>query len=435
MIAGILQSDARRFNRTCAVIGLAFLLLTQLGKWALYQHRGLSQAQDFSQYYMGGVMALRGDWDALYPEPIPGARHNAGFEDSSTLLPKYRDAAIERGVGEGSYRFMQPPPAALLFVPFALLPLKTAHLTWIILLTIAAWGVALQAGEMFRVCANRVSQWSGLLIVLVCISPQAHRWVRVGNLSVAMAWLTGFIVLKTARRDSVGAGAAMTVGVALKYAQAVLVPLQIAARRWRTIAWEVVLGAALLLISVLIMGLAPYRTFFTEIVPTLGRTTLINENASIYAFLLRISHINDETAMPETMHIFYRIAQVLMLLWILALILPRPRRYWENPSNVFAAALALIVWMMIFSPIFWEHYHANLTPFWGWLLYRAMRSRGAVIAATAAIVLAFLPASLIVQQLHLPTLPEPLQSHLLFSAIIMLAMAMVTLIRRDETPA
>jgi len=153
MIARILQSDPRRFDRTCAAIGLAFLLLTQLGKWALYQHRGLSQAQDFSQYYMGGVMGLRGEWDALYPKPVPGARHNAGFEDSSTLLPKYRDAAIQRGVGEGSYRFMQPPPAALLFVPLALLPLKTAHLVWIILLTFAAWGVALQAGEIFRMCA------------------------------------------------------------------------------------------------------------------------------------------------------------------------------------------------------------------------------------------------------------------------------------------
>src|SRR5205814_9903829 len=101
----------------------------------------------------------------------------------------------------------------------------------------------------------------------------------------------------------------------------------------------------------------------------------------------------------------------------ISLILPRPRRYWENPSNVFAAALALIVWMMIFSPIFWEHYHAYLTPFWGWLLYRAMRSRWAMAGAIIAIALAFLPASLIVSKLHLHQLPEPLQSHLLFSAI------------------
>jgi hypothetical protein len=50
---------------------------------------------------------------------------------------------------------------------------------------------------------------------------------------------------------------------------------------------------------------------------------------------------------------------------ILALILLRHREFWAYAPNVFAGAAALLIWSLVFSPVFWVHYGASLAPFWG----------------------------------------------------------------------
>jgi len=97
---------------------------------------------------------------------------------------------------------------------------------------------------------------------------------------------------------------------------------------------------------------------------------------------------------------------------------------------VFAAALALVCWLLVFSPIFWEHYHAYLAPFWGWLAYQATRSRSRAVLAVGAMALAFAPWSLVVKHLRLPRLPELVSVNLLWSAVIMLALALAVLASR-----
>src|SRR5204862_7341012 len=140
-------------------------------------------------------------------------------------------------------------------------------------------------------------------------------------------------------------------------------------------------------------------------------------------FLLDVQGLTREDAMPRPAEIAFRVTQFATLGLMLALIATKPPEHWESPAHVFAAALALVAWLLIFSPIFWEHYHAYLAPFWGWLVYEGSKSRGKQIAAVAAIVLAYFPSSLIAQQMHLPRLPEPVFSHLLWSAVIMLGMS------------
>src|SRR5438128_699245 len=212
MIAALRQIQIDRFNRACAVIGLAFLFITVGLRYAIYAHRGIDQSQDFAQYYMGGLIALHGEWDSLYPIPKPGAPTNAGFSDSSDLHRRYLELAHERGVGDFSMRFMQPPPAALIFLPLALLSFRISHLLWTILLILAAWGVARQAGRIHALCLGVRTRWIGVLMLLICLSPQAHRWVRVGNLSVLIAWLIGFTVLEIAKRDSPRAALSLVLG-------------------------------------------------------------------------------------------------------------------------------------------------------------------------------------------------------------------------------
>src|SRR3954454_4018745 len=139
------QLDVTRFNRICSVIGLAFLLLAIGAKCALYERRHLPQMQDYPQYYMGGLVALHGAWDSMYPIPNPGSHTNPGFVGNSTLRPGYRDLALSHGVSEESVRYMQPPPLALLLVPLAFVPVKVSYFAWVLLLILAAWGIGRQA--------------------------------------------------------------------------------------------------------------------------------------------------------------------------------------------------------------------------------------------------------------------------------------------------
>jgi len=242
-------------------------------------------------------------------------------------------------------------------------------------------------------------------------------------------------VIEMVRRDGARAAVAMMLGTLAKYALLVLVPLQFALRRGRKIAWEAALGVGLLIVSLLVMGTEPYRIFMKEIVPTLGRTSAIGENSALYAFFLRVQRIDSEFGMPRAMEIGFRLLQIASIILILSLVLLRRRAFWERADRVFAAAAALFAWLLIFSPIFWEHYHAYLAPFWGWLAFEATRSRVRAVLAALVLAMAYLPSSLLVQQLHLHRLPEPLFSHLLWSTVLLMFMAIDRLLRdRSAAP-
>jgi hypothetical protein len=423
MLERIRQIDVTRFNRACSMIALAFLVVAIGAKSAWYEHKHLPPMQDFPQYYMGGLVALHGAWDSMYPIPNPDARTNPGFVGNSTLRPGYRDLALAHGVSEESVRYMQPPPLALLLVPLALLPLKVSYYVWVLALILAAWGIGRQAGTILEMSLGRPTHGFGIMVLLVCVSMQAIRWISVANMSVLVGWLIGYTVIETVRRDSPRAAITMTLGTLAKYALLVLGPLQIALRRWRTIAWEIALMIAIVAIAWLIMGSAPFKTFANEIAPTLGRTSTIPENSGIYVFLMRQRHVEDDALLPASWRVGFHALEFILLLTILGLVLLRPRRFWDMPHRVFAAAAALVAWLLLFSPIFWEHYHAYLAPFWGWLAYEATRSRPRAILATIIILLGLFPR-----------VPAPLLNHLMWSTVLMLGMAIERL-ARDRTAA
>lgn len=121
----------RRFNRRCAVLSLALILLAVLGS-----HFVRPAGHDFGQYYMGGVVARAGLWHALYPKPIPGAPENAGTQTASTMHPDHAALAVRVGVGDAN-RFFQPPPVALLLAPLSLLSYDAALWIWLVAMSLA----------------------------------------------------------------------------------------------------------------------------------------------------------------------------------------------------------------------------------------------------------------------------------------------------------
>ena len=427
------MSRAVRFNFICSVLGLAFLLLSQGAKWIQYDRRGVPQTQDFDQYYMGGVIARHGAWSDLYP--IPRAGMNPGEPENSTLRPRYAELARQYGFDEtgGGTRYMQPPPLALLFVPLTFLPLRIAHALWIVLLCFATWGIARQSARAYALCSGRTDFVAGLIILFICVSLQAHRWTRVGNMSAMIGWLVGYIGLAIASdRQGVRPGIAMVIAGLAKYVSAIFVPIQVAARHWRTLVWTIAIGGAFVLLSLPITGVQPYRTFVNEIAPALARPVLRDPNVSLVAFTHRVLSVD---VLPPVAIVALKVARLGLLLTILVALFGRPFTVWRVPANACAAMVALLCWLMMFSPILWEHYFAYLAPFYGWMIFEAVRARGraALLIGTAvaiALLLAWFPQKVFGTR-HVP---EPANSFLLWSIMLMLIVALWRMFRSADSP-
>ena len=422
-------------------MALLFLIVTIAKKTAWYEHKEMPQRQDFSQYYMGGVIALHGAWDSMYPIPVPGRAVNPGFTGDSTLRPGYRDLANRVGVEEASVRYMQPPPITLVFLPLALLPLKASWYAWTILLILATWSIGHQAAKVHALLAKVPSKAQGTLVLLICLSPQAHRWIRASNCSVFVGWLIGASVVELIRRrDGIRGAIILTLGIWAKYALLVLGPLCLAMRMWRTIAWTIVLVVGLGLLALAIMGTGPFHVFSTTIAPLLGRSSTLDGNQSLYPMLLRWHGLTQDSPLPRNTNIFFHVAEFICLAIALAMVCLSPKDRWLHRPNIAAGAGMLIGWMMIFTPIFWEHYQPYLTPFWGWLLWEARFSRIRAVFATAAIIAGLAPLPLFTQQLfHIHHIPEPLNSAMLMGPLVIYGMGLARLLNpareAEDSPA
>lgn len=414
------RSSVRYFNRACAAAALLFLVAT-LGAKQYFR----PSEQDFTQYYMGALLARHAAWDALYPDPIPGLTQNLGAPENSTLKPRAAALAEAASVPHGT-RFMQPPPFALLTAPLGFLPHTQARTIWYAAAILAAWGISLQAGRIYSICDARTTRTVGVLILLVALSPQAHRWVRSQNFSAMTGLLIGWAVIELFRRDSARGGIAICLGAIAKYAPAALVPLYVAMRRWRALAWCCAMGIAIAAATWLFMGSGPFEDYARTVAPTLGRTFPQMGNQALEAFILRAA--GWQTTPPGVSNALLAVKGVALLV-VLAAVLARPAVFWRSPANVCAAAAALLLWMLIFSPIFWDHYQAYVAPLWGWMIWEARRSTARAVLATLGIALVYVPSSLITP--FRESAREPFASHLLYGSILMFVLALWRLFARQ----
>ncbi len=368
----------RLINRTCGAAALIWLLIaSQLnGLWPF-------PANDFAQFYMGAAIARAGKWEALYPVPSEGSRHNPGLAGDSEMKPAYAALATAIGV-QNAPRFIQAPPVAVMLAPMALLPYRAAMRLWMLLMGLAAWGVALCSARILSLALGRRSVWEGALSLGIAVCPRTLAAVRLGNVSALEGLLVGLLACQILARQSIRGAAALVVGTVAKYASIVFLLLALAARRWRMLAWSAGIGIALLTASLAAAGGAPFLAYLREILPTLPRTFVDPFNQSIWSVIPRWI---GTTSMPPALAIALAGLQVLLLAWVTLRLFQRPHSDWSLPVPVFAAAAALTSWFLIFSPVVWNSYQLYLMPFWGWLLAEGLRSRvrgalaGAVIAA------------------------------------------------------
>jgi hypothetical protein len=380
---------------------------------------------DFCQFYMGGTIARERAWDSLYPIPRPESTQNPGGPADSDMRPGYAELARKHGVGDGM-RFIQPPPAAVLSLPLALVPYRTSMLGWAMLLGAATWGVAVFAARLLSRLLGRASRWEGGLILLIAFSPRSLATIAWGNASPLIALIIAVTAWGIMDGRSRRGGAALALGGSFKYAPLVLVPLALAARRWRMLIHAAIISSCLFGLSLVVMGTGPFVTFHREIVPTLGRSF---SEPGLNALSLRSLAERLFPAWRSSIILLIAIAGATALGLILFLLFRRPAKVWRHPVNVAAASGVLVVWFLIFSPVFWNHYLIYLMPFWGWMLWEGRSSWLRRGIAIAAVIVAFAPWKIVYGALLRSHAPAILGTGALWSALLLFALALPRMVR------
>ena len=334
------------------------------------------------------------------------------------------------GINEFGFRFIQSPPVAVLFIPLTFLEHPTAYKVWIAILSLCMWGIALQASRVYATARGREDVGSGVVILVIACSVLAYRAVRVGNVSPFVGLCIGMIVLDLVRSradtlSDVSAGAAMTLGTLAKYATPVLAPIHLLMRRWTPLMWSAAFMLVILAMTWAISVTAPFEEFTTSIAPTLGRSHPHRANQSVEGLLLRLTA--RPTLSPQ-LKVTMRAAQLATLALLLWLIWRVRESLAQRPPLVFAAAAGMICWLLIFGPLYWEHYPVYLCPLWGWLAWEARLSSARLILVIAAIAMTWVP----VPAIPGVSLPEPINSHILASTLIILGLSVARLARRDS---
>src|SRR5258708_4988610 len=93
------------FNRWCYLIASVWVILSLFVSLHIWKIEATDREyHDFSQFYMGGLIARHGAWDALYPIPHPNSPNNPGEGADSDMRPEYARLAAAAGVPANALR-------------------------------------------------------------------------------------------------------------------------------------------------------------------------------------------------------------------------------------------------------------------------------------------------------------------------------------------
>jgi alpha-1,2-mannosyltransferase len=377
--------------------------------------------EDLPQFYMSGLLIREGQTDDLYPIPEPGARLNAGWPNASTPRPGYQQAAQESGLPD-AFRFILPPPSALLFIPISLIPWAMAVWLWSFVVALCCWGIGVIAARLHREILGRDSVTQGILVMGIAIAPMTARIIELGNTSSLVGLCAGGVVIGLHRERDSWASAGMLVGGLAKLATPVLLPLLIALRRVRLIGWLIVLALSILALTLMLGGFEPFRVFLQDIAPTLTRPDaraqgLRSLAMSIFGYL------------PRKVNVAITIASWTVFALLCLAIWRSRRTLAESVVHLSAGAAGLLSWLLLFSWFSWPHYLLYIFPFWGWLFWEGSKRLSVAAVVVLAVVLSSITPLWVERFVSLPAMLEPF---MVVPLSIVMALAFWRLWSRDD---
>ena len=225
-------------------------LLVRLG--LLVVSFGTTSVQmDFSAYYAAGQSVRYG----LSPY-VNHVDHDPPIWDG---VNRYRHS-----------RFLYPPLAARLLLPFALLPYAAAKYVWMVLALLAAIGAVGIAARLARLPRTPVNLLV-LGIVTVAFFPLLTLLERGQIDSATLLLVLAAAALTTKRRTALAGGALFAVATMLKLHCVFLVPFLLIRRRFKAAAGFVAGAAALLVVGIAVDGYATVAGYIADELPRIAR--------------------------------------------------------------------------------------------------------------------------------------------------------------------
>lgn len=226
------------------------LALASFGLWARVYLQGRSWQSDFTSFYTGGFLAVKGFSENLYDYGVQAAAQ--------------QQILGGRHLVDGLLPFNYPPHVALLLAPFARLSLDRAYLVWSIL----------QFGLVACLCltlwrhleSEGIEARSRLSAVCAAVAlPAMSATLVLGAFSVLMLLCLLNFALALRRDDDCQAG--VWVALMTLKPQVVVVPalVLIAARRWKAVAVAAVCGMVILTATALVLGPGTWLGFASAV--------------------------------------------------------------------------------------------------------------------------------------------------------------------------
>lgn len=185
--------------------------------------------------------------------------------------------------------YIYPPFFAYLMLPLGLLPLRAGQIVWFGLnVTMLAGLLAICIRASRSVLARRY--W-GVLALLVAVAPPTRLSLQLGQVSILMALvMLGSFLL--AKRRAHLSGLLLALSCLIKVFPAVL-SLYFLLRRRMALLWGVVAGVAIIGVSLLVHGAAPYSNYLAKVVFGRDYPYFGEHNVSLFGFWGRIFTPND----------------------------------------------------------------------------------------------------------------------------------------------
>jgi alpha-1,2-mannosyltransferase len=211
-----------------------------------------------------------------------------------------------------------------------------------------------------------------LLAPLLWVAPPTLSALQKGNVQIAIAALCVLALALFRRRLFAAGGFLLAFATLAKLFPGMLVVYLLARRQWRAVAWTAAMGIAILLVSVLDTGLAPYRAFMDHLPGLLGGEAFpAFRNPNAMAINLSVPGIVFKLKLLGVPGMGFPAAKAVGWIWTVAIVAATAvlaRRAREDREIL--AWLAVVVLATLRSPFLPQAYGA-MPPLWLLTLFAA----------------------------------------------------------------
>jgi hypothetical protein len=321
-------TDAQRTHRLVKLAWLAIgIYLVALGISAVLREQG-----DFNVYYRAGARVLHGE-------------------------------AIYR-LDEGSH-FLYAPIFAIMFAPFAALPLRAAKLAWYLVCAASIVGLIFGSRRMLFGGARQSSPALWMIPLILC-SPFINNNIDHGQINLpTLALVVWSIVFAEEDRAAVS-GAALAAAILIKPFAGLAALFLLLEGKWRPIVYSVVFGIVLLIAPIVVFGpsgaLAGTTSYLKVVSSMTDRYTMMLTNQSATSAIARLMSLGGPSGAqpsPLALYIGTAIEAAFVAAVIIWFVSDRDAQPIAGKPHRFELA-ALFCIMPSLVPISWKSYYAAM---------------------------------------------------------------------------